>query len=184
MRLSECLRHLADVHIHVCIPWQAVQLLTIRHSRTTTLCTQSRQKLGLCKAKGFRLAGDNEATSDACASTSGHLGVCLKVHTPHSAASLSVHHHTHTLLSYPTHTQVLSYHVIPTGALNSGQLAEAPYPTALADKSVSVTLTKKVPGGVRIIGGSPTNVATVVVPNIRAGRSMIHVINAVLVPAP
>lgn len=82
-------------------------------------------------------------------------------------------------MSYP---QVLSYHVVPAGALNSVQLQEQPYDTALTGKAVMVDKTPS--GGVRITGSSsPENVATVIVPNIRAGRSIIHVIDRVLLPS-
>jgi uncharacterized surface protein with fasciclin (FAS1) repeats len=80
-----------------------------------------------------------------------------------------------------SHLQVLSYHVVPAAALNSGQLQEQAYATALTGKTVTVD--KRPSGGVRITGGSATNVATVIVPNIRAGRSIIHVIDTVLVPS-
>lgn len=80
-----------------------------------------------------------------------------------------------------SYTQVLSYHVVPAAALTSNQLQEVAYNTALAGQAVTVD--KRPSGGVGITGGSPQNVATVIVPNIRAGRSIIHVIDTVLVPS-
>jgi uncharacterized surface protein with fasciclin (FAS1) repeats len=78
---------------------------------------------------------------------------------------------------------VLSYHVVPAVA-TSNDLRSQQYPTLLTNTqtSATVTVTKRPGGGVRITGGSPSNVATVIAPNIRAGRSIIHVIDTVLVP--
>jgi uncharacterized surface protein with fasciclin (FAS1) repeats len=81
--------------------------------------------------------------------------------------------------NYP---QVLSYHVVPAAA-TSNDLQNKAYPTLLNNGVVAtVTVTKRPGGGVRITGGSSDNVATVIVPNIRAGRSIIHVIDTVLIP--
>lgn len=83
---------------------------------------------------------------------------------------------THSLM------QVLSYHVVPAVA-TSNDLKNQQYPTLLGSgPAASVTVIKRPGGGVRIQGGSRENVATVIAPNIRAGRSIIHVIDTVLVP--
>lgn len=76
--------------------------------------------------------------------------------------------------------QVLSYHVIPAAALNSKQVQSQAYMTAL--QGSRVTIKKRSSGSVRITGGTPSNRANVIVPNIRAGNSIIHVIDAVLLP--
>ena len=84
--------------------------------------------------------------------------------------------------------QVLSYHVIPAGALNSKQLQNQAYITALQGESLAIK--KRSSGSVRItaaanlyyIPGAPCYRANVIVPDIRAGNSIIHVIDAVLVP--
>lgn len=80
----------------------------------------------------------------------------------------------------PRPAQVLSYHVIPAAALNSRQLQNQAYATAL--QGARVTIKKRSSGSVRIMGGAAGNKANVVVPNIRAGNSMIHVIDTVLLP--
>lgn len=78
--------------------------------------------------------------------------------------------------------QVLSYHVIPSAAATSAQLVDGKsYPTAL--DGATVTTDKRPSGSVRIIGaGNGDKVATVIAPNIRAGKSIIHVIDEVLLP--
>lgn len=77
-------------------------------------------------------------------------------------------------------SQVLSYHVIPGAALTSNELKSMPYATALT--GASVTVRKRSHGRVTIRGGSATNVAKVTVANIKAGKSIIHVIDTVLLP--
>jgi uncharacterized surface protein with fasciclin (FAS1) repeats len=76
---------------------------------------------------------------------------------------------------------VLSYHVVVGAGVASKQLTNnLVVATALADMSVRIN---KLPSGrVRIRGGSPCNIAKVTVPDIRAGTSVIHVIDAVLLP--
>jgi len=79
----------------------------------------------------------------------------------------------------PLLIQVLSYHVIPAGAIMSSDLTNGMnVSTALAnDGNLTVHV---MDGNVTFIG--PENNATVVVPDIMAGSSVIHVIDDVLVP--
>lgn len=78
--------------------------------------------------------------------------------------------------------QVLSYHVIPSAAATSAQLKDGQsYPTALDGATVKID--KRASGSVRIIGaGNEDKVATVIAANIRAGKSVIHIIDEVLLP--
>jgi uncharacterized surface protein with fasciclin (FAS1) repeats len=70
--------------------------------------------------------------------------------------------------------QVLSYHVVPSAAVLSSQLTNGQkIETALANETVTVTIAD---GKVKI------NDANVVTPDIKAGGSVIHVIDAVLLP--
>lgn len=79
------------------------------------------------------------------------------------------------LLSLPLLPQVLTYHVVPSAAVLSTQLTNGQViPTALADATVTVTIAD---GKVKI------NDANVVTADIKAGGSVIHVIDAVLLPA-
>lgn len=76
--------------------------------------------------------------------------------------------------------QVLSYHVVPSGAVRSSQFVSGQsVNTALA--GASITVTRLSSGALRIKGGSGC-AAKVVASNIRAGRSVIHVIDSVLLP--
>lgn len=76
---------------------------------------------------------------------------------------------------------MLSYHVIPSGAVLSSQLTDGQeVPTALAGADpLTVNLND---GNVEFEGANGSS-ATVTVPDIRAGRSVIHVIDDVLLPA-
>lgn len=70
--------------------------------------------------------------------------------------------------------QVLSYHVVPSAAVASSQLTNGQVlTTALTDSTLKVTLKD---GKVLI------NDATVTVADIKAGNSIIHVIDGVLLP--
>jgi hypothetical protein len=99
----------------------------------------------------------------------------------HAAQPLS------SLLTYLLHVttpplpplQVLSCHVIPSAAVLSSQLSDGQtVTTALADSApLTVSLTN---GSVTFVG--PANNATVKVADIRAGASVIHVIDDVLLP--
>jgi hypothetical protein len=86
-----------------------------------------------------------------------------------------------TLAAHPRLSllQVLSYHVIPSAAVLSSQLSDGQtVTTALADSTpLTVSLTN---GSVTFVG--PANNATVKVADIRAGASVIHVIDDVLLP--
>lgn len=75
---------------------------------------------------------------------------------------------------------MLSYHVIPTPATSNDLDSGKAYPTAL--QGASVTVTKLSSGAVRIKGSPACNTAKVTVANIRAGKSIIHVIDTVLLP--
>lgn len=75
---------------------------------------------------------------------------------------------------------MLSYHVIPSGAVYSANLTDGQQvPTALAGAD---PLTVALTNGSVIFEGAQNN-ATVTVPNIKAGKSVIHVVNDVLLPA-
>nr|QYF06643.1 CvacAstaP1 [Scenedesmus vacuolatus] len=79
-----------------------------------------------------------------------------------------------------TLVEVLSYHVIPSGAVYSSNLTNGQeVPTALAGAD---PLTVAINNRTVTFEGAENN-ATVTVANIRAGRSVIHVINDVLLPA-
>lgn len=81
------------------------------------------------------------------------------------------------LANKPLLTRVLQYHIVPVVATSSQLTNGQTLPTLLTGK----TLTARVGmGKVRIIGGDVT--ANVVMPNLTAGRSVVHVIDAVLVP--
>uniref|UniRef100_A0A383WMA0 FAS1 domain-containing protein n=1 Tax=Tetradesmus obliquus TaxID=3088 RepID=A0A383WMA0_TETOB len=78
-----------------------------------------------------------------------------------------------------TLVQVLSYHVIPAGAVFSSNLTDG--------QNVTTALTGGAPLRVRIANGSvtfvgPANNATVKAADITAGASVIHVIDDVLLP--
>jgi hypothetical protein len=76
--------------------------------------------------------------------------------------------------------QVLSYHVIPAGAVLSSQLTNGQQvATALAG---AAPLTVNIAGGKVTFKGANSD-ATVVVPDITAGQSVVHVVNDVLLPA-
>jgi hypothetical protein len=74
---------------------------------------------------------------------------------------------------------VLSYHAIPSGAVLSSQLTNG--------QNVTTALVGAAPLRVRIANGSvtfvgPANNATVTAADIKAGASVIHVIDDVLLP--
>jgi hypothetical protein len=76
-------------------------------------------------------------------------------------------------------TALLSYHVIPAGAVMSSNLTNGTsFTTALADAG---NLTAIIEGGNVSFVGNGTN-ATVVTPDIMVGASVIHVIDTVLLP--
>jgi uncharacterized surface protein with fasciclin (FAS1) repeats len=76
--------------------------------------------------------------------------------------------------------QVLSYHVIPAGAVLSSQLQDGQHvATALADAAPLTVVLQD--GSVAFQGAGSS--ATVVVPDIKAGMSVVHVVNDVLLPA-
>jgi hypothetical protein len=78
--------------------------------------------------------------------------------------------------------QVLSYHVIPSGAVLSSQLRDClQVPTALPD-AAAANLTVRVRNGNIDFEGA-TNDARVMTADIRAGASVIHVMDDVLLPA-
>jgi uncharacterized surface protein with fasciclin (FAS1) repeats len=86
---------------------------------------------------------------------------------------LSTHSCTHVL-------QVLSYHVIPSGAVLSSQLQNGQQvPTALAGAG---PLTVSLQGGSVSFQGAGSS-ATVVAADIKAGMSVVHVVDDVLLPA-
>lgn len=74
--------------------------------------------------------------------------------------------------------RILSFHVIPSGAVpSSGLTSGQTFPTALAGApALTVTV------GDTVTFAGPTNTVTVVAPDIIAGASVIHVVDGVLVP--
>lgn len=70
--------------------------------------------------------------------------------------------------------------MIPTPATSNDLVSNTAYLTALDGQSVTVT--KLSSGAVRIKGAQACNTAKVTVANIRAGKSIIHVIDTVLLP--
>jgi uncharacterized surface protein with fasciclin (FAS1) repeats len=79
--------------------------------------------------------------------------------------------------------QVLSLHVVPSAALNSTQLADGQQLATLAnDTALTISLAN---GTVKIATNDtePENAATVVNADVRAGGSVIHVIDRLLVPS-
>jgi uncharacterized surface protein with fasciclin (FAS1) repeats len=82
--------------------------------------------------------------------------------------------------SKDTLVKVLSYHVIPSGAVASSALKNGQMvPTALAGATpLKVSIAN---GKVEFIGA--TNTAQVVSADIMAGKSIVHVIDDVLLPA-
>jgi uncharacterized surface protein with fasciclin (FAS1) repeats len=74
--------------------------------------------------------------------------------------------------------KILSYHVIPSGAVYSSQLQDN---QAVATALKGATLTVKVYGS-KVAFKGPVNKAKVIIANIKAGNTVIHVIDDVLVP--
>lgn len=76
---------------------------------------------------------------------------------------------------------ILAYHVIPDGAYFSSNLTDGQnLTTALMDvPPLTVSIT---PQNITFVGGQ--TIGTVLVPNITAGASVIHVIDGVLLPTP
>lgn len=73
---------------------------------------------------------------------------------------------------------VLGYHIIPGAALAASQLTDGESLTAMNGVPLEVKLTDD--GGVKFVGlGSE---ADVLIPNIKAGKAIIHVISDVLLP--
>ncbi|KIZ06076.1 fasciclin-like protein [Monoraphidium neglectum] len=76
-------------------------------------------------------------------------------------------------------TKVLSYHVVPVGAAKSTSLKNGQkWATLLKGQDLTVDLSK---AGTVVIKGA-TNSATVVAADVPAGKSIVHVIDTVLVP--
>lgn len=79
-------------------------------------------------------------------------------------------------------TTVLTYHVLNGAAVRSSQLKAKQYvQTLLAGKPGKLTITKSKHGVVKLFTTSGGK-SRVVTPDIRAGRSVIHVIDRVLIP--
>lgn len=74
-------------------------------------------------------------------------------------------------------TQILSYHVIPSAAVTSDQLEDGQMLPTLLGPSLTVGMEDD---NVTIMGAS--NMANVIAADIVAGQSIVHVIDAVLVP--
>jgi uncharacterized surface protein with fasciclin (FAS1) repeats len=74
--------------------------------------------------------------------------------------------------------KILSYHVIPSGAVYSSQLKNN---QTVATALQGATLTVKIYGK-NVAFKGPVNKAKVVVADIKAGNSVVHVIDDVLVP--
>ncbi|WIA36152.1 hypothetical protein OEZ86_007498 [Tetradesmus obliquus] len=77
-------------------------------------------------------------------------------------------------------TEIMQYHIVPAGALLSTQLK--------AGQKLTTSLARAEPLVIKMIGGAP-NISTphsdagIVVPNIKFGKSVVHVIDDVLEPA-
>lgn len=89
------------------------------------------------------------------------------------------------LADKPLLTKILSYHVIPGAAVLSTQLNDGQkVDTLLTDESTrqpaQLTVKVKGSGGVEFDGASSS--AVVVIPDIKAGNTVVHVIDTVLVP--
>ena len=80
-----------------------------------------------------------------------------------------------------TLTEVLAYHVIPSAAIFSTDLVDGAVVTTLGGAELTVDLTS-VPGSV-IFDGIGSD-ATVVIADVEAGNSVVHVIDTVLLPIP
>ncbi|KAF6240834.1 hypothetical protein COO60DRAFT_1652369, partial [Scenedesmus sp. NREL 46B-D3] len=81
-------------------------------------------------------------------------------------------------------TRVLQYHVIPGGAVLSSQLKDKnTFDTALegADPLTARVKSKDGKTYVKFVGAS--NYAKVVTPDVKAGRSVVHIVKNVLLPA-
>ena len=78
-----------------------------------------------------------------------------------------------------TLTEVLAYHVIPSAAIFSTDLVDGAVVTTLGGAELTVDLTSA-PGSV-IFDGIGSD-ATVVIADVEAGNSVVHVIDAVLLP--
>jgi uncharacterized surface protein with fasciclin (FAS1) repeats len=78
-----------------------------------------------------------------------------------------------------TLTEVLAYHVIPSAAIFSTDLVDGAVVTTLGGAELTVDLTSA-PGSV-IFDGIGSD-ATVVIADVEAGDSVVHVIDAVLLP--
>jgi uncharacterized surface protein with fasciclin (FAS1) repeats len=78
-------------------------------------------------------------------------------------------------------TDVLAYHVIPSAAIFSTDLVDGAVVTTLGGAELTVDLTS-VPGSV-IFDGIGSD-ATVVIADVEAGNSVVHVIDTVLLPIP
>lgn len=76
--------------------------------------------------------------------------------------------------------QVLSYHVIPTAAVRSSALRDGQNVTTALTGADPLTVSIS-DGAVEFVGAQDS--ATVTTPDIVAGRSVIHVIDDVLLPA-
>ncbi|KAI8462205.1 MAG: Fasciclin domain-containing protein [Monoraphidium minutum] len=82
------------------------------------------------------------------------------------------------LADKPLLTKVLSYHVVPAVAQSKSLKNNQKLPTLLKEQGLTVDLSKA--GTVTIAGA--TNKAKVVAADVRAGKSVVHVIDTVLVP--
>lgn len=82
-------------------------------------------------------------------------------------------------LPQPLLTRILSYHIIPSGALMSSNLTDG--------QNLTTLITDVPPLNVSMMGGNvsfvgATNNATVVQPDIMIGQSVVHLVDTVLVP--
>lgn len=96
----------------------------------------------------------------------------------HSSAAATPHP-----TSPPTHAQLLQFHIVPSGAVKSSQLRNGQrVGTALAGAPAHKIEIKR-NGKVEVYpGGQDDNAGDVLVADIMAGRSVVHIIDEVLIP--
>jgi uncharacterized surface protein with fasciclin (FAS1) repeats len=115
-----------------------------------------------------------------------------KTHTRTHTKHTHTHTHTHTqneqagitsqaLLESPDLGSILKYHIVSGAAVQSGDLKDGQVvETKLGGAPLTIDLSST-PGSVIIKGAESS--ATVVTPDVPAGNSVVHVVDAVLAPS-